>query len=54
LLVEQQFYDLPEKTANKSWLDFKAFEATARKKSFYGLLSHQYVYHGFLLKRAQC
>jgi hypothetical protein len=31
LLVEQQFFDLLEKTADKSWLDFKAFEAEARK-----------------------
>jgi hypothetical protein len=33
LLVEQQFYDLLEKTADKSWLDFKAFEAEARKNN---------------------
>ena len=31
LLVEQKFLDLLEKTADKSWLDFKAFEAEARK-----------------------
>ncbi|MFT4606810.1 MAG: hypothetical protein ACI9V8_000127 [Urechidicola sp.] len=30
-LVEQKFLDLLEKTADKSWLDFKAFEAEARK-----------------------
>jgi hypothetical protein len=33
LLVEQQFYDLLEKTSDKSWLDFKAFEAEARKNN---------------------
>lgn len=31
LLVEQKFLDLLEKTTDKSWLDFKAFEAEARK-----------------------
>ena len=31
LLVEQKFLDLLEKTADKSWLDFKAFETEARK-----------------------
>ena len=31
LLVEQKFLDLLEKTADKSWLDFKTFEAEARK-----------------------
>jgi hypothetical protein len=31
LLVEQKFLDLLERTADKSWLDFKAFEAEASK-----------------------
>ncbi len=31
LLVEQKFLDLLEKTTDKSWLDFKAFEIEARK-----------------------
>ena len=31
LLVEQKFLDLLERTADKSWLDFKAFEAEARQ-----------------------
>ena len=33
LLVEQKFLDLLEKTADKSWLNFKAFEAEARKNN---------------------
>jgi hypothetical protein len=37
LLVEQQFFDLLEKTADKSWLDFKAFEAEARKNKNDGI-----------------
>ena len=31
LLVEQKFLELLEKTADRSWLDFKAFESEARK-----------------------
>lgn len=31
LLVEQKFLGLLERTTDKSWLDFKAFEAEARK-----------------------
>ena len=31
LLVEQKFLDLLEKTADKGWLDFKAFEAEMRQ-----------------------
>ena len=31
LLVEQKFLDFLEKTTDKSWLDFKAFEAEARQ-----------------------
>lgn len=33
LLVEQKFLELLERTADKSWLDFKAFEAEARKNT---------------------
>ena len=36
LLVQQKFLDLLEKTADKSWLDFKAFEAEARKNKTKG------------------
>lgn len=31
LLVEQKFLDLLDQTADKSWLNFKAFEVEARK-----------------------
>jgi hypothetical protein len=31
LLVEQKFLDLLERTADKSWLDFKAFEEEAKQ-----------------------
>lgn len=34
LLVEQKFLDLLERTADKSWLDFKAFEAEARQNKY--------------------